>query len=507
MRRHSLPRVVLVGRPNVGKSTLFNRLSGSRRSIVTPIPGTTRDVITEPVEWGQVHFSLTDTGGLFGASEDPLHHLVIAHGSKALKSADLIVFVVDGREGLIPGDEEIAQAARDAGVPVVLAINKADDRRARDAALDFARLGFDKIVEISAEHGQGVGDLLDVIVENLEPNRTPPVEPLEPLEPVEPKVQEPVEPKVQETSIAIVGRPNAGKSSLVNRLLREDRMIVSEVPGTTRDSVDSMLQWHRKTFRIVDTAGIRRPGKVAKSQVESVSVLLAKRAIERADVVVLVIDATVGPTDQDGAIAGAAQEAGRGIIIAANKWDLMKDQGPDAAKVFDENLRYQLKFLDYAPLLHISAATGERTPKLLETVERVAAAARTWVPTGELNRFIEKVTSASPPVTAGKRNVRVMYATQTAVAPPTFVLFTNTATKLHFSYERYLENRLRETYGFFGNPIRIQIRGRADTRKHRPKEPDHVIERRKPVKKGPGSRPSRADRARKTRGKPARSRR
>jgi GTP-binding protein len=485
----------------VGKSTLFNRLSGSRRSIVTPVAGTTRDVITEPVEWGRGSFLLTDTGGLFGASEDPLHPLVIAQGAKALKSADLIVFVVDGRDGLIPGDEEIARATRDAGVPVILAINKTDDRRARDASPDFARLGFDTVVEISAEHGQGVGDLLDLIIENIgtpETLGTPPTDPSESSEP-------------RETSIAIVGRPNAGKSSLVNRLLREERMIVSEVPGTTRDSVDSLLQWHGKTLRLVDTAGIRRPGKVAKSQVESVSVLLAKRAVERADVVVLVIDATVGPTDQDGAIAGAAQASGRGIVIAANKWDLMKDQGPgdhpiapqprgggpDAAKIFDENLRHQLKFLDYAPILHISAATGERTPKLLETIERVATAARTRVPTGELNRFIEKVTSASPPVTAGRRNVRVMYAAQTSVAPPTFVLFTNTATKLHFSYERFLENRLREAYGFFGNPIRIQIRGRADTRKQR-RTPDRFADRRKPVKKGPGSKPSRAERARTT---------
>ena len=500
MPRRNLPRVVLVGRPNVGKSTLFNRLSGTRRSIVTAIPGTTRDVITEPVEWGRVHFSLTDTGGLFGASEDPLHHLVKAHGSKALKSADLIVFVVDGREGLIPGDEEIAQATRDAGVPVIVAINKTDDRRARDAALDFARLGFDKVVDISAEHGQGVGDLLDLVIENLGIAGSGSSESSEGSDGVVPEEK-------TETSIAIVGRPNAGKSSLVNRLLREDRMIVSEVPGTTRDSVDSLLQWHRRTFRIVDTAGIRRPGKVGKSQVESLSVLLAKRAIERADVVVLVLDATVGPTDQDGAIAGAAKEAGRGIIIAANKWDLMKDQGPDAAKIFDENLRYQLKFLDYAPILHISAATGERTPKLLEVVERVATAARTRVPTGELNRFIEKVTSASPPVTAGKRNVRVMYATQSAVAPPTFVLFTNTVTKLHFSYERYLENRLRETYGFFGNPIRIQIRGRTDTRQHRPKTPDHILERRKPVKKGPGSKRSKADYGRKMNRKTGRKKR
>jgi GTP-binding protein len=301
-------------------------------------------------------------------------------------------------------------------------------------------------------------------------------------------------PEPSEIALAIVGRPNAGKSSLVNRLLREDRMIVSEVPGTTRDSVDALLTWHRKTFRIVDTAGIRRPGKVGKSQVESVSVLLARRAVERADVVVLVIDATVGPTDQDGAIAGAAQEAGRGIIIAANKWDLMKDQGEDAAKRFDERVRHQLKFLDYAPILHISAATGERTPKLLETVDRVASAARARVPTGELNRFIEKVTTASPPVTTGKRNMRVMYASQPGVAPPTFVLFTNAASKLHFSYERFLENRLREAYGFFGNPIRIQLRARADTRKHRRVLTKRTPDRRKPVKKGPGSKPARPKR-------------
>jgi GTP-binding protein len=260
--------------------------------------------------------------------------------------------------------------------------------------------------------------------------------------------------------------------------------------------VDSVLMWHKKPFRIVDTAGIRRPGKVAKSQVESVSVLLARRAIERADVVVLVLDATVGPTDQDGAIAGAAQDAGRGIIIAANKWDLMKDQGPDAAKLFDERVRRQLKFLDYAPILHISAVTGERAPKVLETAERVAIAARTRVPTGELNRFIDRVTTAAPPVTEGKRNVRVMYAAQPSVAPPTFVLFINASAKLHFSYERFLENRLREAYGFFGNPIRIQVRWRRDARKDRPAKSERVLAKRKPVKKGPGSRTSAKRRSR-----------
>lgn len=450
-------------------------------------------MITHPVTWGRHRFELTDTGGLFGASQDPLHELVKAQGARALKTADVLVFVVDGREGLIPGDEDIAQAVRDANVPVILAINKTDDRRARDGALELYRLGFEPVVEISAEHGEGVGDLLDEIVKRVG-------EPGDAGETAESHESG----ERQETAIAIVGRPNAGKSSLVNRLLREERMIVSDVPGTTRDSVDALLTWHKRTFRIVDTAGIRRPGKVAKSQIESVSVLLARKSVERADVVVLVLDATVGPTDQDGAIAGAALEAGRGVIIAANKWDLMKEQGEDASKIFDERVRYHLKFLDFAPILHISAATGERTPKLLEMVDKVASASRTRVPTGELNRFIEKITTASPPVTASKRNVRIKYAVQSSVAPPTFVLFTNTETKLHFSYERFLENRLRESYEFLGNPIRIQIRGgRRDERTDRAAEPDKPKglknEYRKGVKKGPGSKETVADRARRAR--------
>ncbi|MGH9176466.1 MAG: ribosome biogenesis GTPase Der, partial [Vicinamibacterales bacterium] len=325
-----------------------------------------------------------------------------------------------------------------------------------------------------AEHGQGVGELLDEIVRRL-----PRTVRLRSRDADEDEVREEsgrpagtAGNAASETAVAIVGRPNAGKSSLVNRLLREERMIVSEVPGTTRDPVDSVMKWHRRQFRIVDTAGIRRPGRVAQaSRMEAVSVMLARRAIERADVVILVLDATSGATDQDAAIAGAADKAGRGVIIAANKWDLMKQQGPEAYKAFDEQVRFQLKFLEYAPIVHISAKSGERTPKLLELVDKIAAARRVRVPTAELNRFVDQTTNAHPPVSPGHRSVRVLYAAQTSVAPPTFVLFTNVATKFHFSYERFLENRLREAYGFIGTPLRITVRkrarGQSSEKKHR----------------------------------------
>jgi len=258
-----------------------------------------------------------------------------------------------------------------------------------------------------------------------------------------------------------VGRPNVGKSSLLNRLLREERSIVSEMPGTTRDTVDALLTWHRRTFRIVDTAGIRRPGRVARSgQLEAVSVIVAKRAIEKADVAVLVIDSTEGATDQDAAIAGEADKSGCGIVIVANKWDLMKGRGADFSKTFDEELRLQFKFLDYAPILHISASTGERAGKVLETIDKIAEARVRRIPTPELNRFVQAVTAVHPPASPGRRHVRILYAAQTGVAPPTFVFFTNVATEFHFSYERFLANRLRDSFGMFGTPIRIQVRKR-----------------------------------------------
>jgi GTP-binding protein len=443
--------VVLVGRPNVGKSTLFNRITGMRRAIVTPVAGTTRDVIAQTVEWQNVGFSLLDTGGMFGATEDPLHEMVAKKGQAAIETADVLVLVLDGQQGIVPGDLDIVSKLRATGKPIFAVINKIDARKAQRAAVEFYELGIDPIFEVSAEHGVGVSDLLDEVAQRL--RRGP-----QPLESVPPAG---AEPPPKEVAIAIIGRPNAGKSSLVNRLLREERMLVSDVPGTTRDAVDTLVKWHKRDFRIVDTAGIRRPGRVGKSgPLESLSVLVARRAIEKADVVVLVIDSSQGATDQDAAIAGEADRLGCGIIIAANKWDLMKEHGPDFYKDFDEKLRRQLKFLDYAPVMHISAATGERTPKLLEVVDKVAAARMRRVPTPEVNRFVRDVTATHPPASPGRTRVRILYAAQTGVAPPTFVFFTNVATSFHFSYQRYLLNQLRDRFGFVGTPIRLEVRRR-----------------------------------------------
>ena len=474
------PAVVLVGRPNVGKSTLFNRMTGSRRAIVAPVAGTTRDALARPVVWQGSSFELFDTGGLFGASEDPLHALVVAHGRRAIRSADLLVLLVDGREGLVPADEQIARELRETGRPVLLAINKIDDKRARDS-VEFYRLGFEPVFEVSAEHGQGVAELLDEIGSRVGAHR--PVHaalrrPHDARERGQPEAGGDHEQETKdqseadqlegneeprETRVAIVGRPNVGKSSLVNRLLHAQRVLVSELPGTTRDAIDVPLTWHRRRFRIVDTAGMRRPGRVARGgKVELVSVALAKESIADADVVVLMIDSNEGATDQDAAIGGEVDRAGRGIVIVANKWDVMKGGGPEnLAKAFDDRVRRKMRFLDYAPILHVSALTGERAGKVIETIDKVSAARRMRISTPALNRFVEAVTAAHPPVSPGRKHVRILYAAQIGVAPPSFVFFTNVATTFHFSYERFLVNRLREEFGFVGSPIRLQVRRRA----------------------------------------------
>jgi GTPase len=460
VQKRTLPGVVLVGRPNVGKSTLFNRITASRRAIVTPVAGTTRDVITQPVVWQGVGFNLTDTGGMYGASEDPLHAMVHAGGQRAIDGADVLVFVVDGREGRTPGDDEIARALHARGKPIVLAVNKMDDRRARDGAMELFQLGIDPVVEIAAEHGHGVGDLLDEVVKLL-PTAAARNSTATESEDVSAEGASRANGPNNEVRVAIIGRPNVGKSSLVNRLLHEERVLVSPMPGTTRDAVDAVLRWRRRQFRIVDTAGIRRPGKVARSgQVESISVIIARRAVEAADVAVVLIDAVEGPTEQDGAIAGEAERAGCGIVVAVNKWDLMKANGPGFARTFDEGMTRRLKFLEFAPVLHISALTGDRTPRLLETIDRVAEARRRRVGTGELNRFVASVTAEHPPASPGRKAVRILYAAQVGIGPPTFVFFTNVATTFHFSYQRFLTNQLREAFGYEGVPIRIQVRAR-----------------------------------------------
>jgi GTP-binding protein len=460
----TLPSVVLVGRPNVGKSTLFNKMIGARKAIVAPIPGTTRDARAYPVSWGGADFQLTDTGGLYGASEDPLHALVVQQGKRAIAHADLLIFLVDGQQGLAAGDETIARELRQTGLPVIFAVNKTDDRRAQASAVEFYQLGFEPVLEISAEHGNGVGDLFDAILARIgaragggkaegsaRPEAGAGTE----------RSEEGAEPE-RETTIAIIGRPNVGKSSLLNRLLREERVLVSELPGTTRDPIDAVLTWHRRQFRIVDTAGMRRPGRVrGGGKVELVSVAGAKRAIFEADVVALLIDSLEGATDQDAAIGGEADRAGRGIVIVANKWDLVKSADPEFVKRFDEALRRKMRFLDYAPILHISALTGERAPKVLEALDRVAANRKKRIPTPVLNRFVESIVGANPPASPERRNVKIMYVAQIGVAPPTFVFFTNVATTFHFSYERFLINKLREQFGFEGSPIRIQVRRRT----------------------------------------------
>jgi GTP-binding protein len=434
----------------VGKSTLFNRVVGGRTAIVTAVPGTTRDILREPVEWQGAGFEFVDTGGLFGASDDPLQNEVSERGFRALDGADLVLMLVDSREGLVPADRQVAERVRQTGVPVVLAVNKVDSQAQIARGEEFHELGFDSVFNVGAEHGLGVGDLLDAVV-----SRLPGVMSSDMSE----TSDDPTE-----MAVAIVGRPNVGKSSLVNLLAREDRVLVSALAGTTRDAVDTVIAWHKRRVRLVDTAGIRRPGQVAESGLlESVSVTVAKRALKRADVAVIVVDASQKITKRDAAIAGEAERAGCGVVLAANKWDLVKGADEDFGKRFDQEIRDGLKFAEFAPIVHLSALTGHRAPKLLEMVEQVDRARAVHVSTGELNRFLGRVTRQNPPANSRGKEVKILYATQIGVKPPRFVLFTNIVTSLHFSYERFLKNRLRESFGFVGTPIQIKVRA-----SHRP---------------------------------------
>lgn len=430
------PLVAIVGRPNVGKSTLFNRLVGERLAIVEDVPGTTRDRLYADAEWGGVSFTLVDTGGLVPEARDDLVAQVRTQAEIAVDEADVIVFLTDVLEGVMPGDEEIAQLLRRSEKPVFLVVNKADNERRRLEALEFYGLGMGEPWPISALHGAGTGDLLDEIVAAF---------------PVEEEGEE-----VEVVSIAIVGRPNVGKSSLLNKLLGQERAIVHEEPGTTRDAIDTFMEWGGEPLVLIDTAGIRRRGRVERG-IERYSVLRALRAIQRADVVLLLIDATEGVTAQDAHIAGYILEEGKSVVVIVNKWDLVP-KGPRTTEEYRQRVRAGLRFLDYVPVLFTSAKTGQRVGQVLPMALRVQEARLVRIPTGELNRLLQgAVARHAPPSKAGKR-LKFYYATQAAVDPPTFIFFVNDRRLVHFSYQRYLENQIRERYRFEGTPLRIGFR-------------------------------------------------
>jgi GTP-binding protein len=433
-----LPRVALVGRPNVGKSTLFNRICGSRKAITDGRPGSTRDRNYAQVNWQGHAFEVVDTGGLLLGSADPLLGPASEQARRAIEEADVVLFVVDARAGLLPDDEAIARQLRRDGKRVLVVVNKSEAGEA--GTFDFARLGFDAGFAISAEHGQGIGDLLDAALDGL-PKAEPEADAPQPI------------------SLALVGRPNVGKSSLLNRLVGRERAVVSPIPGTTRDSVDELFERGGRTYKLVDTAGIRRV-RLLKANVDHVSVVLARRAIEHAQVAVLVLDAESGLRDMDATIGGELVESGTGVVIAVNKWDLASGKGLQR-KAFEADVRDALKFLPWARLVFLSARTGQGIGALLDAVDRVHAARGARVTTGELNRLLAKAAQANAPkAQKGNQPVHILYASQIGTAPPTFAISINHPVDLHFSYRRYLENRIREAFGFEGTPIRLKVRHR-----------------------------------------------
>jgi GTP-binding protein len=433
-----IPKVALVGRPNVGKSTLFNRIVGRRKAITDNRPGSTRDRNYAQASWQGAAFELIDTGGLLLGTTDPLLGPAAEQARHAIEEADLVVLVTDARAGLLPDDQAIAARLRKGGKRVLVAVNKAEG--ADEGLEEFARLGFEDVLPLSAEHGQGVGDLLDAALAGL------------------PRVA-PAEEAAPPPRVALVGRPNVGKSSLLNRLLGSERAVVSAIPGTTRDSVDSLMVRGEKRYLFVDTAGIRRP-RLLKENVDHVSVVQARHSLERADVAVLVLDATEGPREMDATIGGYVQKAGRAVVLAVNKWDVAPDAGLKQREV-EQRFRDHLKFFAYAPVVFVSAQTGRGLGALLGAVERVAAEARKRVTTGQLNRVLARATQGYAPKAAkGNATLKILYATQVGVAPPTFVLSLNHAVDLHFSYKRYLENQLRSEFSFEGTPIVLKTRHR-----------------------------------------------
>lgn len=441
-----LPLVAIIGRPNVGKSTLFNRLIGSRRSIVGDLPGITRDRIYCQAEWQGRHFRVVDTGGIVPDDEALIPAKIFEQAKAAIEEASLLVFVVDVRDGLTPLDEELARRLRTMEKPVLVAANKSDTGRVAELAGEFHRFGFLEVLPVSAEHGAGIGDLLDAMFDLLPA--------------VEPKKEE-----QREINVAIIGRPNVGKSSLINKLLGQERVIVSPIPGTTRDAVDTVFEavddeGKPIRLRLIDTAGIRRKGKT-EEMAEKLSVVMARKHIERADVVLVVIDAVEGVTALDANIAGYAHEAGRSVIVVVNKWDIV-EKDTYTVNLYEEKIRDQMKFLDYAPIIFLSALTGQRIVRLPALIAKANEARNMRVSTGQLNQFFHEYLEQPKATISSRHRLKVLYLTQAGIRPPTFVIFTSgTKTRIHFSYERYLINRLREAFGFFATPIRIKQRLRT----------------------------------------------
>lgn len=448
----SAPLVAIIGRPNVGKSTLFNRLTGSRRAIVGDEPGITRDRMFGEVEWRAHRFRLVDTGGIVPDDEAVIPSNIFKQASFAISESVAIIWVVDARAGVTPLDEEIAVLLRATGKPVFIAANKAETRHVETEAAEFHRFGFE-VVPVSAEHGNGVGDLIDEIFEDIE---------------AEPDDDEPEE---HEIRLAIIGRPNVGKSSLLNKLLGEERVIVSPIAGTTRDAVDTHLEFEGNKFLLIDTAGIRRKGKTTE-MAEKLSVIMAKKSLERADVAILVIDAVEGVTHLDANIAGYALDSGCSIIIAVNKWDAVEEKETNTIYEFERELRQAMKFLDWAPMVAISALTGQRVTKVLPLAIRAHEARDRRIQTSRLNRFFEdaitqpKGGTAPAPVKGGFSRLKVQFLTQAGIRPPLFILFTSGGKAgLHFSYLRYVENRMREEFDFFATPIRLVERHKTKGKK------------------------------------------
>lgn len=446
------PLVAIIGRPNVGKSTLFNRLTGARKAIVGDEPGITRDRLYGEVEWKAKTFRLVDTGGIVPDDDAIIPVNIFKQASNAIDEAQAIIWLVDARVGVTPLDEEISVFLRNIGKPVFVAANKAESKRVEEEAAEFYQFGFE-IVPVSAEHGSGIGDLLDAVFEVLDFG------------------EEREEAKTDEIKLAIIGRPNVGKSSLLNKILGEERVIVSPIPGTTRDAIDTHLTVDGQDFLLIDTAGIRRKGKTTE-MAEKLSVIMARKALERADVAIILIDAVEGVTSLDANIAGYAVDSGCSIIIAVNKWDAVEEKETNTIYEFERELRRHMKFLDWAPLVTISALTGQRVTNILPLTAKAYEARNLRIPTSKLNNFFEDAISqpkggtAPASVKGGFSRLKVQFITQAGIRPPLFILFTSGGKAgLHFSYSRYVENRLREEFDFFATPIKLVERHKTKKKK------------------------------------------